>query len=63
MSSLQSGVIDRFRSAPPMGSRRRREWFMDVVRLDFDEADYRKRAAIETLGEPADNNEDEAARD
>jgi hypothetical protein len=63
MSSLQPGVIDRFRPAPPMGSRRRREWFMDVVRLDLDEADHRKRAAIESLGEPADNNEDEAARD
>jgi hypothetical protein len=36
---------------------------MDVVRLDLDETDHRKRAAIESLGEPADNNEDEAARD
>jgi hypothetical protein len=31
--------------------------------LDLGEADQRKRAAIESLGEPADNNEDEAARD
>ena len=30
-----------------------REWFMDVVWFDLNEADYRKRSAIESLDEPA----------
>jgi ParB-like nuclease domain len=38
-----------------------REWFMDVVWFDLNEADHRKRSAIESLDEPADENEDEAA--
>ena len=38
-----------------------REWFMGVVRFDLDEADHRKRSAVEFLDEPADEAEDEAA--
>jgi hypothetical protein len=34
-----------------------REWFMDAVWFDLNEADHRKRSAIESLDEP----EDEAA--
>ena len=34
---------------------------MDVVWFDLNEADHRKRSAIESLDEPADENEDEAA--
>jgi hypothetical protein len=38
-----------------------REWFMDVVWLDLNEADHGKRSAIESLSEPADEAEGEAA--
>jgi hypothetical protein len=31
-----------------------KEWFMDVVWFDLNEADHRKRSAIESLDEPAD---------
>jgi hypothetical protein len=31
-----------------------REWFMDVVWFDLNEADHRKRSAIESVDEPAD---------
>jgi hypothetical protein len=38
-----------------------REWFMDVVWFDLNEADHRMRSAIVSLDEPAEENEDEAA--
>jgi ParB-like chromosome segregation protein Spo0J len=38
-----------------------REWFMRVVWSDHNEADRRERSAIESLDEPADEDEDEAA--
>jgi ParB-like chromosome segregation protein Spo0J len=38
-----------------------REWFMDVVWFDLNGADHRKRSAIESLNDPADENEDKAA--
>ena len=40
---------------------RTKEWFMGVVWFDLNEADHRKRSAIETLDEPADEAEGEAA--
>jgi hypothetical protein len=33
-----------------------REWFVDVVACDLNGADHRKRSAIESLDEPADEN-------
>jgi hypothetical protein len=38
-----------------------REWFMDVVWLDLNEADHRTRSAIGSLGESADEAESDAA--
>ncbi len=38
-----------------------REWFMSAVWFDLNDADHRKRSAIESLDEPADEAEDEAA--
>jgi hypothetical protein len=40
---------------------RTREWFMGAVWFDLNEADHRERCAIESLDEPADEAEDEAA--
>ncbi len=38
-----------------------KEWFMGVVWFDFNEADHRKLSAIESMDEPADEAENEAA--
>ena len=40
---------------------RTREWFMGAVWFDLNEADHRERSAIESLDEPPDEAEDEAA--
>jgi len=40
---------------------RTKEWFMGAVWFDLDEANHRKRSAIESFDEPADEAEDEAA--
>ncbi len=51
-------VLRRLWEAADNGTR---EWFMSVAWFDLNDADHRKRSAIESLDEPADEAEDEAA--
>ena len=51
-------VLRRLWEAADNGTR---EWFMSVAWFDLNDADHRKRSAIESLDEPADEAKDEAA--